>query len=131
MGLDSATIEALLRGELKKAAAGSGTTLPKPTQMGPLRWSDVTAPCTSRGCTSPSYIRIKGAAKCTNHALHALNEIILREMEFIQLDECTCKAGENSRGNIHTFDCALVKLTAKEFDQDIQEIAQRGLDELL
>lgn len=121
MPLDDATIEALLRGELAKAAKnptgnGNVASLPRPTQLGPLRWHDTTAPCTSRGCTSPTYIRIKGAAKCTSHALHALNEIILREMEFVQLDECTCKAGESSRGNIHTFDCALVKLTANDIN---------------
>lgn len=115
MPLDSATIEALLKGELARSATGSsGAGLPKPTQMGPLKWADITAPCTSRGCTSPTYIRIKGAAKCTSHALHTLNEIILRELEFIQLDECTCKAGANSKGNIHTFDCALVKLTESD-----------------
>lgn len=132
MGLDNATIEALLKGELAKEArnpTGDGKALPKPTQMGPLRWFDETAPCTSRGCTSPTLIRIKGAAKCTNHALHALNEIILREMEFVQLDECTCKAGESSRGNIHTYDCALVKLT--EADKQSLYIPESTEPELL
>lgn len=119
MPLDSATIEALLKGDLKKSATGSGGTasLPRPIQLGPLKWADVTAPCTSRGCTSPTYIRIEGTAKCTNHALHALNELWLQEHEPSSIDKCTCVSGVQSRYNIHTYDCALVKLTAEDKDE--------------
>lgn len=117
MPLDPETVQALLKGEIQKAAygksksaTGGANALPRPVQLGPLRWSDTSEPCTSRGCTSPTYISIRGMRKCTNHALHTLNEIILTELEGVNVNECTCKAGVHSKYNIHTFDCGLVKL---------------------
>lgn len=47
-------------------------------QKGPLRFYDTEMRCTSRRCGSPTYIKVSGVAKCKTHALHDLNDIILR-----------------------------------------------------
>src|SRR3954454_18051305 len=99
MALDAETINKLLNGEIaslaKKPATGGGSKefkVPRPIQLGPLRWYDVTEPCASRGCTSPTYIRIRGISYCTSHALNMLNQIIIQELEGVDTSQCTCKA---------------------------------------
>lgn len=110
MPLDPEQIQALLKKELKKAVGGDISALPRPMQLGPISWHDVTERCTSRGCGSPTLVKVRGVPYCTTHALNKLNEIILRELEHMNLDDCSCKAGGYSKGNIHTYDCALYTL---------------------
>lgn len=113
MALTSEEIQALLKKELVKATGGtikSASQLPRPIQLGPLKWLDKSSNCRSRNCNSPCMIQVHGVSYCTTHALNALNEIILREMEHVNLDECTCRAGGYSKGNIHTIDCVLYDL---------------------
>lgn len=122
MALDQETIDALLRGELNKTTTGrpikSAIQLPRPTQLGPLKWAEDTKPCCSRGCTSPTFIRVRGIPYCTSHALNVLNAIILDEIEGVDLTKCTCKAGRYSYGNIHTHDCDLVSTTIVDAADD-------------
>lgn len=117
MALSQEEIVALLTAKNKGATGKPPTPLPGPIQLGPLRWAEDTKPCASRGCTSPTMIRVQGIPRCVTHALYALNEIILRELEGVLLDDCNCNAGLYSKGNIHTLDCELV-LTHQEAVHD-------------
>jgi len=127
MALDAETIEKLLKGEIaslsKKTPTGvpgQASILPRPIQLGPLKWYDTTQPCASRGCTSPTYIKIRGISYCTTHALNMLNQIIIQELEGIDTSKCNCKAGVHSKNNIHTYDCDLVKLS--DIKSEIEEL---------
>lgn len=119
MPLSPEEIDALLKGELKKSTGGDINVLPRPKQLGPLRWRDERGYCTSRGCGSPCLIEVRGVYYCTTHALNVLNRIILEELEHVDLSECTCKAGVHSKGNIHTYDCAMYEITADEFVEEL------------
>lgn len=113
MALSPTEIEALLKKELSRGLPKEATDskYPRPIQIGPLKWAEKSEPCTSRGCTSPTLIRILGAAKCTTHALNDLNFLIIeKEYDPEWLAQCTCKAGYYSKMNIHTFDCPVFKL---------------------
>jgi hypothetical protein len=82
---------------------------PRPVQVGPLRYNENPGACASRGCRSPTSIKIKGVVRCSTHALYELNRMIidLSDDESVQdiLTQCSCKAGNYSRQSIHTSDC--------------------------
>lgn len=106
-GLDLETITALLTEE--KAAQGSkpsAATLPKPIQIGPLRYNDTTERCASRNCGTPTYITVKGIRYCSSHALYELNRLLLSSDNY-DYSDCSCKAGMHSKMNIHTSDCPI------------------------
>lgn len=112
MPLDQQTIDALLNKQLEK---GTGTKTnpnahPRSLQLGPLKWAEESKPCTSRGCGSPTMIRVRGIPYCTSHALQVLNQIILTELQHYDLSRCTCKPGVLSRGNIHNADCDMYQI---------------------
>jgi len=48
-----------------------------PKQVGPLRFHDTEARCASRGCSSPTYLRVQGVPKCGTHALIELNTMLV------------------------------------------------------
>lgn len=124
MPLDADFIAELLEKERNKATGikQSVTGGPRPVQLGPLRWFDTTDRCSSRGCGSPTLIKVRGIPYCTSHALNELNRIILSELELVDLSRCTCKAGVHSKGNIHTADCDMYHaqrpLLSTELDMD-------------
>lgn len=103
-------VQALLKKELIKSTGGNPNALPRPIQLGPLRWYDTADRCAHRGCSSPTMIKIRGISYCMSHALTKLNEIILTELEHIDLSECTCNSGKHSNGNIHSVECQLYQL---------------------
>jgi hypothetical protein len=115
MALDQEQIEALLKGDLARAATPRGsktptvTLLPRPVQFGPLQVFDTTGRCAQRNCSSPTHFRVNGIPKCSSHALTELNKLIL-EKEGFDLSTCTCKAGGFSNGHTHTVDCELYSL---------------------
>lgn len=69
--LDSSTIAALLK--------PTQVATPKP-QYGPLRWYDKEMRCANRGCSGPTYCKVRGIPRCMKHALEDLNEIAHRLM---------------------------------------------------
>jgi hypothetical protein len=75
MGLDQATLERLATIKTKAVASKNG--YPPPPQIGPLRFSDVECLCSSRRCSSPTYMKVQGAPKCMMHALIELNEMLV------------------------------------------------------
>lgn len=111
MPLTQEEITALLHKELEKPNKRAGLTekppQARPRQIGPLRWYDKQGRCSSRGCGSPTYIRVMGAPYCTTHALYMLNKLLLSYDPAPFYEDCTCKAGEMSKQNLHTEDCAI------------------------
>jgi hypothetical protein len=75
MPLDQATLERLSAVRTKMVAAKNG--YPAPPQEGPLRFTERESICTSRGCSSPTYMKVQGAPKCMMHALIELNEMLV------------------------------------------------------
>ena len=53
----------------------TGRTLPP--QEGPLRFFDKEMRCSSRGCSSATYAKVQGVPRCSIHALHELNEMLV------------------------------------------------------
>lgn len=93
---------------LNTAARSAG--LPKTVQVGPLRWADQTLPCVSRNCSSPTLLRLKGAAYCSSHMLTQLNKMLVELTEpDVDLNSCNCNSGKYSNGNIHMAECELFK----------------------
>src|SRR6266404_8972700 len=85
----------------------------RPLQAGLLRWMDESNRCASRGCASPTFIRVRGIPYCTSHALNCINEEYMKldgTYEKLDIDSCTCKAGKHSFNNIHTDDCPVFTL---------------------
>lgn len=54
------------------------TGYPAPEQFGPLRWYDKEMRCASRGCSSPTYLKVQGVPYCGTHALHKMNELLIQ-----------------------------------------------------
>jgi len=50
---------------------------PVPPQVGPLRHFDVSSRCASRGCGSPTFLKVRGIRRCTIHALRELNQMLV------------------------------------------------------
>lgn len=50
---------------------------PVPEQFGPLRWHDKEVRCASRGCASPTYLKVSRVPRCMVHALRELNEMLI------------------------------------------------------
>lgn len=48
-----------------------------PPQVGPIRFFDVEMRCSSRGCSSPTYIRLKGMPRCMMHTIRLANELLV------------------------------------------------------
>lgn len=48
-----------------------------PPQYGPLRWCDDSFRCASRGCASPTVLKVDGIPRCGVHALRILNEMVI------------------------------------------------------
>jgi hypothetical protein len=117
MGLSNEEIQALLNKSNKSPSSNKPATggakvsdrskWDRPIQIGALKYSDETQPCTARGCTSPTLVRVYGVAKCSQHALYELNHAIITRLDFIPVQDCTCKAGFHTRYSIHTPDCSL------------------------
>jgi hypothetical protein len=47
------------------------------TQKGPLRFIDTELRCASRGCSSPTYIKVNNISRCYMHALTELNDMLV------------------------------------------------------
>jgi len=99
--LDYDTIQKLLAGEQTEEDKAHI----KPIQIGPLRWFDETDRCASRGCSSPTRIRVVGVPYCNTHALYALNRLLIDN--GVNTADCVCNAGKYSMMNIHTQDCPI------------------------
>jgi hypothetical protein len=53
---------------------------PKPresTQVGPLRWFDKEMRCASRGCSSPTYVKLQNVPRCMIHAVNEMNLMLV------------------------------------------------------
>ncbi len=115
MGLDDATIEALIAGATKSKAPqakrltesdkhrmAEREARAKSQNRGPVRWYDKFFPCTYksghhvRGCGSTTCIRINGKAHCMTHAIIALNEMLYTPEELL----VTFESGEYDGGEI-------------------------------
>jgi hypothetical protein len=48
----------------------------RPEQNGRIRWYDREMRCASRGCSSPTYIKLDGIQLCPMHTLHKCNELL-------------------------------------------------------
>lgn len=48
-----------------------------PKQHGPLRQFDNYYRCASRGCSSPTFFKVKGIPRCMIHALRELNDMLV------------------------------------------------------
>jgi hypothetical protein len=53
------------------------SSYPRPEQYGPVRWYDKTLRCASRGCSSPTYCKLKGTPYCLMHIIGRMNEMLL------------------------------------------------------
>lgn len=49
---------------------------PVPKQVGPLRQFDTGMRCAKRGCSSPTYFKLKGIPTCMIHAMRDMNEML-------------------------------------------------------
>ena len=47
-----------------------------PAQYGPLRQYENYGRCASRGCSSPTFFKVRGVHRCMIHALRELNEML-------------------------------------------------------
>lgn len=50
--------------------------LPEP-QNGPIRWIDKEHRCVSKGCSSPTYLKLQGVSFCLMHTLKKCNEMLI------------------------------------------------------
>ena len=50
---------------------------PVSNQTGPIRFFDKEMRCGSRGCSSPTYIKVKGMPKCMMHTIRMANEMLV------------------------------------------------------
>lgn len=110
-GLDPATIDALLKGNLKKeqvATKGYARCI----QIGPIRYSQEHKTCASRGCGTSTYLRVDGIPYCTTHGLHYLNRMFLNNKVYVDmiydLSICDCNPGKYSNGQCHAPECLTV-----------------------
>lgn len=51
---------------------------PAPEQKGPLRWFDNSSRCAARGCSSPTFLKLRGISYCTMHTLRHMNEMLIK-----------------------------------------------------
>lgn len=85
--LDTETILALLGPQhADRTANKSISPFPRPEQTSKfVRWYDVGMRCASRGCSSPTYVKLKGVPYCMKHMIHnmdkLLNEMVSDESE--------------------------------------------------
>jgi len=47
-----------------------------PEQKGPITYHDKEMRCASRGCSSPTYVKIRGVPRCSAHALREANDML-------------------------------------------------------
>lgn len=108
MPLDPEFIQNLLEKEKQKGTGVKTTTgntpRPRSLQLGPLRWAETSTSCASRGCGSPTLIRVKGIPYCSAHALQELNRLLL-DADGIDYSDCNCKSGILSKMNLHGSEC--------------------------
>lgn len=50
---------------------------PTVPQDGPLRWYDTIFRCASKGCSSPTYCKLKGIPYCTMHVMKEMNKMLI------------------------------------------------------
>lgn len=65
--LDAKTIKALLGREERIT----------PPQVGPIKRYDETMRCASRGCSAPTYLRLRGVPRCVPHIIRLANELMV------------------------------------------------------
>jgi hypothetical protein len=91
----------------------------RPMQAGLLNWMNEFERCASRGCGSPTFIRVLGVPYCTSHALNFINQEYMKldgTYERLNIDSCSCNAGRHSYNNIHTEDCPVFTSIKEERD---------------
>lgn len=59
-----------------------------PKQVGPLRFTDRESRCASRGCSSPTYLKLEGVPRCSAHALVMMNEMLVKEGKTGETGPC-------------------------------------------
>lgn len=50
---------------------------PVRAQEGPLRFVDTQGRCASRGCSSPTHMKVKGIYYCSMHTMIKLNDMLI------------------------------------------------------
>jgi hypothetical protein len=80
MALDPTEIAALLAPKAKPKPVVAKVQRERTVfQNGPVRFFDNEMRCSSRGCSSSTYIKMQGIPKCMMHTLIACNELLIAQ----------------------------------------------------
>lgn len=85
-GLTSEQILGLLTPKAKVKPKAVKPKYPPPPQNGPLKWFDKEMRCSSKGCGSPTYLKVEYKPLCSVHALRKLNELVIEVTELRKKD---------------------------------------------